>query len=132
MNKESRDILIRLKFKDEESGKVYDLEKRETLEIEYGKETKKTVTFKLDDRKQNFIIEIKPTKGWFGDRVGVISVGGEFIHEKQPTVVMLKDSIKFKNNPWRTQGKVLAGGLVAIIFGGLIGFVFWRRRKSKT
>jgi len=99
MNKESRDILIRLKFKDEESGKVYDLEKRETLEIEYGKETKKTVTFKLDDRKQNFIIEIKPTKGWFGDRVGVISVGGEFIHEKQPTVVMLKDSIKFKNNP---------------------------------
>jgi len=124
MNKEIRNFLIRFTIKDQ-TGKIWQLEKKEAFEIEHGKNAKKLITFEVNGEKYKFIFGIsKVTKGWFGD--GGISYGIDGIElapgQKPPEVI---SKIEMKDTKWRTEGKVFVGSLISfVIVGGVIALTF--------
>ncbi|WP_147409435.1 hypothetical protein [endosymbiont GvMRE of Glomus versiforme] len=130
IKKTERELIIQLQVKDQ-NEKIYNLEKTETFNIEWEKETSKTVVFNLGEREHKFVISIKPKKGWFGDRVWAAGVSqGKFMPQQKPVEIIGETKIIFKNNQWNTEGKILVGSLISLIVIGIIAFIVWRKRKK--
>ncbi|WP_147410156.1 hypothetical protein [endosymbiont GvMRE of Glomus versiforme] len=84
----------------------------------------------MGEKEHKFVIEVKPKKGWFGDRFWATVISqGEFMTQQKP-VEIIDQKIRFKKNQWNTEGKILVGSLISLLVIGLIAFIVWRKRKK--
>ena len=122
MNKEVLEFNVKLKVQ-EESEKIFFLEKVEKFEEKDGKFSEKIVTFQVGNKEYRFAITISGA-GLFG------SQAGSSIRQTGQNLKIIEKKVLLVS--WRKKEKLLIGGVVVVVLVGLIiGLVFLVLKNKK-
>ncbi|RHZ37330.1 hypothetical protein [endosymbiont GvMRE of Glomus versiforme] len=134
--KESRKFKIEVEIKDKKNGQITKLTKEEEIELEFNdgsphshrKPVEKEKIIKINQNGKNYNLNFtveRVRKGWLKDTPLNYSV-------KSMTDDFVVISQKVTCPQWRSGGFIAIGVAVLLLIGGMLAFIFQRKRKTSS